>query len=128
MGDDRRSTHRTDRPRGPAVLIVADGEQVRRRVARQLEHLGRAVRMAAAPLDALRWLEDPSQDIGAIVVPQSMGHPGPLALLEFFADEYPEHRRILLLEGPAGPAAGPPPWAATGVASEDNGHLGELLA
>lgn len=85
----------------PSVLIVSDRREVRQRLAGQVELLGRAVRMAGTPLDALRWIESPGESIDTVVVPRSMGRPGPFALLGFFADEYPTLRRILIPDGPA---------------------------
>lgn len=87
------------RARHPAVLLVSDRRRVRRKLARELEGMGRSVRVAAAPLDALRWLEDPDDDIDTVIVMQSLEGGGAWALLQFFAEEYPELRRVMIADG-----------------------------
>lgn len=89
----------------PAVLVLSDRPTVRLRLAGQLELLGRAVRVASTPLDALQLLESPGESIDTVLVPRSMGHPGAFVLLGFFAEEYPSLRRILVPDGPLGPAS-----------------------
>lgn len=111
-----------------AVLIISDRTDLRRRLARQLEALGRSVRTAAAPLDALRWLEDPNDDVGSVIVAQSLAHPGALALLDFFAEEYPQLRRVLLADGPLAEPSSARPLATLAGLVDDDGDAGRLVA
>lgn len=111
-----------------AVLIISDRTDLRRRLARQIEDLGRSVRTAAAPLDALRWLEDPNEDVGSVIVAQSLGRPGALALLDFFAEEYPRLRRVLLVDGPLVESPSARPFATLAGLADDDGDAGRLMA
>jgi CheY-like chemotaxis protein len=109
----------------PSVLVISDRREVRARLAAQLEAMGRPVRAVATPLDALRWLEDPSEAIDLVVVPHSFGRPGAFALLGFLAEEYPDLRRALVPDGPSGLASTLP----RGIADrgEDEVELERLL-
>jgi hypothetical protein len=105
----------------PAVLVLSDRRDVRMGLAGQVERMGRAVRTAGTPLDAVRWLEDPAAHIDTVVVPRSMGRPGAFAMLGFFADEYPALRRVLLPDGPASLASTAP--ADTAASDRELAHL-----
>jgi hypothetical protein len=103
----------------PSVVVLADRPEVRRRLAHEVEALGRAARLAATPLDAVRWLEDPGERIDTVVVARSMGAPGAYALLGFFAEEYPRVRRLLVQDGPTTVAATRPDDLEAGAPGAD---------
>ena len=86
------------RRRHPAVIVVDASEAVRLSVASQLHALGCRVVPCAAPLSAMRVLEDPNENVMAMVVRDAPGaSPGP-ELLDFVAETYDGVRPILLVE------------------------------
>lgn len=95
---------------GPAVLIVEDDARVRRELEREVALLGRRVRSASTPLNALRWLEDEDERVDTALIDCALGAADALGLTTFVATEYPHVRRVVVQRDTSasrGPRAAP---------------------
>lgn len=81
---------------GPAVLIVEDEPRLRRELEREVALLGHRVRSASTPLNVLRWLEDETERVDAVLIDCALGAADALGLTTFVATEYPEVRRVVV--------------------------------
>jgi len=95
---------RVDAAELPAVLVVQDDEVQAERLIQDLEALGRRVLAARTPLDAVRWLEDPKENVHAAIVDVCVSEADGLELVSFLHEEHPEIRRVLM-QGAVRPSA-----------------------
>lgn len=93
---DRR--HKSE---NPAVLVVDSSPAQRHALVAQLSELGHRTIGCAAPLDAIRRLDDPEDHVRAVLVRDAAGARPGVELLELVADTYRDVRPILLVEDPA---------------------------
>lgn len=88
----------------PAVLIVEPGAEARDALWRRIDRLGRRTLLAAAPLGALRMLDDPTESVETVLARKPC-----LELLEHVAENQPCVRPVLLVDDPAAdPSVGHP--------------------
>lgn len=97
-------THRADHP---AVLVVDASPEHRADLILRIDALARRVLSAEAPLNALRILDDPDENIDALLVRDSTDPERPderrpgLELLEHVAESYPGVLPLLMVENRA---------------------------
>jgi len=82
-----------------AILVVEDSGELSRRIADDLHTLGMRVFVAPTALDAIRLLDEPRLDIGAVAIDAELGDCGAMELLGFLQDWYPQVRRVLVRSG-----------------------------
>lgn len=85
----------------PAVLVVDSSPAERHALVVQLCELGHRAIGCAAPLEAIRRLDDPDDHVRAVLVRDAAGARPGVELLELVADTYADVRPILLVEDPA---------------------------
>jgi hypothetical protein len=92
-----RAGHRDDTDDG-AVLLVIIGAPVEATLTNELLARGFAVAVSPTPLDAIQRLEHHEPPICAAIVSQRLPGGASDHLLALLADDYPEIRRVLLLD------------------------------
>ncbi|HJL14706.1 MAG TPA: PilZ domain-containing protein [Sandaracinaceae bacterium LLY-WYZ-13_1] len=108
----------------PAVVVVDASEAARLELASRLHEMGFRVIPCAAPLTALQRLQDPEEQVRAVVVRDAPGaRPGP-ELLEWLAETHEAVRPILVVEDPASD----PAVVDAAITRCRPEHLGTVLA
>jgi hypothetical protein len=80
----------------PVVLALSHPPREPGALERHMETLGRRLRCASTPLDALRWLQDPHAGVEAALVGLTFGRASGFEVLTFLAAHFPEVRRVLV--------------------------------
>lgn len=80
----------------PVVLALSHPPPEPGGLERHLETLGRRLRSASTPLDALRLLQDPHGGVEVALVGLTFGRASGCEVLTFLAEHFPEVRRVFV--------------------------------
>lgn len=90
------SLERKELQGGPSVLVIDDCPNVRKTLARQLSGLGLRSILAAAPLDAVRMLDEALVAPDTALIDLFLGTADGLEICDYLTGEHPGIRRVLM--------------------------------